>query len=233
MELRGIVGSTLTMGWDACCVAPSLWVGAATAAVLPCVQALGITHVLSIMRDGPAPIPGITHLAIDALDIESEFLLDAAVPAALNFIQAALDAQGCVLAHCQHGHSRSVAIVSAFLMRSRGISAAAAVDIVAAARLIDINPAFQIQLLILQHANNLQPTLHSSAHSRWRLARLQSRVLASRGLSGSAVGDLHALAAPAFPHCMHHSAARDSLRCASCSAVVALQGNVVCMVECV
>jgi hypothetical protein len=179
------------------------------------------------MRHGPSPIPGISHLAIDALDIESEFLLDAAVPAALNFIQAALDAKGCVLVHCQHGHSRSVAIVSAYLMRSRSISAAAAVDIVAAARLIDINPGFQIQLLILQHANSVQSTLHSSAHSRWRLARLQSRVFASRGLSRSALGELHAFAAPAFPEHAHHATTRDSLRCSNCSAVVALQGNVV------
>jgi atypical dual specificity phosphatase len=227
------VGSTFTEGWDACCVAPSLWVGAASAVSLPCVQALGITHVLSIMRDAPSPIPGIAHLAIDVLDIESEFLLDAAVPQALNFIHAALHAQGCVLAHCQHGHSRSVAIVSAFLMRSRGIAAAAAVDIVAAARLIDINPAFQSQLLILQHANNLQPTLHSSAHSRWRLSRLQSRILASRGLSRTAVGDLHAFAAPAFPEHAHSATARDCLRCANCSAVVAMQGNVVRMALCV
>jgi len=168
------------------------------------------------------------HAAINALDTETEFLLDSIIPAALQFIQTALDAGGCVLVHCQHGHSRSVAVVAAFLMRSRSITAAAAHDIIAAARLLDINPAFQIQLLILQHAGgDLKPTLHTSAHSRWRLARLQSRIFASRGLPSERIADLQPFAAPAFPEFQQNIGSDQRIRCLNCSETIALHGNVV------
>lgn len=226
MALRGVVGPTLTEGWDACCVAPSLWVGAAAAVSLPCLHNLHITHVLSVMRDAPCPPPAarVLHLAIDMLDIETEFLLDTHIPAALKFIQAALDVGGRVLVHCQHGHSRSVAVAAAFLMRSRNISAAAAIDIIAAARRIDVNPAFQVQLLLLQHTAAAAPP--ASAHSRWRLARLQSRVFASRDDHCNAIDDLQPFAAPAPPEDPCHAALKQSLRCCSCSFVLALHANV-------
>jgi hypothetical protein len=226
MEPLGLVGSTLTEGWDACCVAPSLWIGAASAFCLPCIQNLGITHVLSVMRDAPPAIPGVRHLVIDALDTETEFLLDSAIPA-LNFMQAAFDANGCVLVHCQHGHSRSVTIAAAFLMHSRKITASAAHDAIASARRIDINPAFQIQLLILQHAVDLAPTLHITAHSRWRMARLQAHIFASREFSSHSMTDLRPFAAPAFPEVPNDAAMKCSLRCLKCSETIALQGNVV------
>ncbi len=220
MEVRGVVGSTFTDGWDCSCVMPSLWVGAATAVCLPCVHALGITHVLSVMRDGPSSIPGVQHLAVDAVDCETEFLLDC-LPAALKFIQSALDAGGCVLVHCQHGHSRSVAVAAAFLMRSRNISASAAHDAISSGRLIDVNPAFQVQLLLLQHAVDLVPNLHVPAHSRWRMARLQSHIFASRDSSRPPITDLQPFAAPASAD------ARDGLRCSTCSETIALRSNVV------
>ena len=231
LACRGLVGSTFTDGWDACLVVPSLWVGAASAVCSPCLQALGVTHVLSVMRDAPSPIPGVVHLAIDAVDTETEFLLDTAIPAALRFIHAALDAGGCVLVHCQHGHSRSVAVVAAYLMRSRSITASAAHDMIAAARLVDINPAFQIQLLILQHAHELAPTLPTSAHSRWRLARLQSRIFAWRDLPSLCISDLEPFVAPAFPELQQNTASNRNLRCLNCSETVALYGNVVCAVQ--
>jgi hypothetical protein len=180
------------------------------------------------MRDAPAPVTGAVHLALDALDTETEFLLDRCIPAALQFIQAALDGGGTVLVHCQHGHSRSVAVAAAFLMRTRNIPASAAHSIIAAARRTDINPAFQIQLLILQHAApHAAPVLLDPAHSRWRLAWLQSRVLASRHGSCSPIADLQQFAAPALPQHPCDAAAKQCLRCSHCSHALALQANVV------
>jgi dual specificity phosphatase 12 len=228
MEPRGIVGPTLTDSWDACCVAPSLWVGAASAVCLPCLQALRVTHVLSVMRGAPCPPAAarVLHLAIDALDIETEFLLDTHIPAALAFIQAALDADGCVLVHCQHGHSRSVAVAAAFLMRSRSISASAALHIIDSVRRTDVNPAFQVQLLMLELSAFSPPTGHFSAHSRWRFARLQSYIFASRGAHCNPTADLQPFSAPELPEDPCDPALKRTLRCSSCSKVIALQGNV-------
>jgi dual specificity phosphatase 12 len=217
------MGFSMTREWDISCIAPSLWVGAASAVCTPCLEAVGVTHVLSVMRDGPCLIPGVIHLTIDALDTESEFLLDGAA-SALKFIQDAFVDHGCVLVHCQQGQSRSIAVVAAFLMHSRKISALAAHNVIAATRRIDINPAFQIQLLIFQHSCDVRPSLHTIAHSRWRLARLQSRIFASHY---SSIADLQPFAAPPFPEDAFDATRTQCLRCANCCETIALQGNVV------
>jgi protein-tyrosine phosphatase len=45
-----------------------------------------------------------------------------------------------VFAHCRAGRSRSAAVVAAYLMRSRGLSAEDAVEFVASRRAIELNP---------------------------------------------------------------------------------------------
>jgi len=45
-----------------------------------------------------------------------------------------------VLVHCRAGRSRSVAVVAAYLMRSRGLTSEEAVNFIAARRHIELNP---------------------------------------------------------------------------------------------
>ena len=67
--------------------------------------------------------------------------------AASAFITAGLDSGGGVLVHCMAGCSRSASLVAAHLMKTEGLSAAAAIDSVARVRpIVDPNSGFREQL---------------------------------------------------------------------------------------
>ncbi|XP_050727595.1 dual specificity protein phosphatase 3-like [Eriocheir sinensis] len=117
-----------------------------------------ITHVLNAAGNahGPAPVktgpnfyksPSIKYLGLNLIDLP--FInISVHFERASVFIEEALKS-GRVLVHCRQGRSRSAAIVVAFLMMYRGMTAAAALTMIRKKREIRPNNGF------LQHLANL------------------------------------------------------------------------------
>ncbi|KAJ7132245.1 protein-tyrosine phosphatase-like protein [Mycena epipterygia] len=90
---------------------------------------LGITHILSVCPDCLATSADVKHLTLPMADDERFDMLQH-LPDTCRFIQEALDDGGRVLVHCAMGISRSVAVVCAYLMFSRQLSASLAIRFV-------------------------------------------------------------------------------------------------------
>ncbi|CAL8276844.1 unnamed protein product [Lota lota] len=105
-------------------VEPGLYIG--TAADLNDAQGLAkaaVSHVLSVDSEDPA-LPqegGIKHKWINVLDQQTSDLLSHMDDSFL-FLQEAVEGGGAALVHCQAGRSRSATMVTAYLMRSHGLS---------------------------------------------------------------------------------------------------------------
>ncbi|KAF9994679.1 dual specificity phosphatase 12 [Entomortierella chlamydospora] len=98
----------------------------------------------------PVPrFPGEFTYKIIAVPDMDETNLIKYFPETHTFIQGALDQGGKVLVHCMAGASRSVTIVCAYMMKTKGMSAAEALLAVQALRPIaDPNDGFIKQLLL-------------------------------------------------------------------------------------
>jgi hypothetical protein len=66
-----------------------------------------------------------------------------------------------VFVHCRAGRSRSAAVVAAYLMQSRGLSAEEAVALVASRRAIGLNP--EMAALVKQFASGLEKSEQAKA----------------------------------------------------------------------
>jgi len=88
---------------------------------------LGITHIVSVCPEYPSTGPN--HLTIPVQDSEYEDIL-IHLPMACRFVQTALDQGGRVLVHCVMGISRSTTVVAAYLMKTRRITASAAMRLI-------------------------------------------------------------------------------------------------------
>ncbi|KAF9057971.1 protein-tyrosine phosphatase-like protein [Panaeolus papilionaceus] len=130
-----------------------------------------ITHILSVCTDPiPAEVPesGICHLRIPVEDVDYADLL-IQMPTACRFIEQSLRSGGVVLVHCGQGLSRSPAIVAAYLMWSKRVGVAAAVDMVRDARdQIWINPGFYEQLALFEMCQ-YAPSRSNGIYLRWRV----------------------------------------------------------------
>jgi len=129
-----------------------------------------ITHVVTVCSDpipGELPESGMTHMRIPIEDVDHADLL-IYLPIAVRFIDKALREHGIVLVHCVQGLSRSAAVVAAYLMWSRQISAAQALEVVRRAReQVWVNPGFQEQLVLFglcQYA----PSPACGIYASWR-----------------------------------------------------------------
>lgn len=112
-------------------------------------SSLGITHILSTMRGFVAVPPELRiHRAQIPLDDFPFAELAAHLPTSTSFIHAALrDPNARVLVHCVEGISRSVSVVSAFLMALYGWTPPQAIQFVKSRRRIaEPNPGFVSQL---------------------------------------------------------------------------------------
>ena len=128
-------------------VAPRIFVGSIHSAFnQSALLEFNITHIVNA-AGLPATFPTLfSYLTITLRDRDSSNLLSC-IPAANIFIEAALQGSGCVLVHCTAGKSRSIALVVAYLISSRGFSFDKALDIVREKRsVVSINTGFERQL---------------------------------------------------------------------------------------
>ena len=124
--------------------------------------ALGVTAVLNCapsMCDDPVAeyeARGWSYAAVDAQDQSSYPLLDQHLPAAREFLSAALDKEGVVFIHCFQGVNRSAALATAFLVeREAAPLLEVAARCFAARPIILRNGGFCKQLVVFAAASGL------------------------------------------------------------------------------
>jgi len=129
-----------------------------------------ITHIVSVCTD---PIPaehvqsGIQHMRVPVRDDPYEDLL-IWMPRTCSWIDNALRSGGVVLVHGVHGLSRGATIMAAYLMWSRRVSAAVALDMVRRTReQIWPNDSFQYQLSLFESCG-YAPSPQEGIYVRWR-----------------------------------------------------------------
>ncbi|KAF8261764.1 phosphatases II [Lactarius quietus] len=129
-----------------------------------------ITHIVSVCTEPiPAEHPqsGIGHMRVPVQDAHHEDLL-IWMPAVCRFVDEALNAGGVVLIHGVHGLSRGATIMAAYVMWSRRISAAEALDVVRRHReQIWPNAGFTEQLSLFEMCR-YAPSMDEGIYVRWR-----------------------------------------------------------------
>ncbi|KAF8520946.1 protein-tyrosine phosphatase-like protein, partial [Hysterangium stoloniferum] len=126
-------------------------------------SAFGITHVLSVCPEFTCR----TRMAIHIDDAPDTNIL-IRLPEACEFIQRAVDSGGKVYVHCVMGVSRSVTVVCAYLMKTQGMSAAAALAHVKSIRQVARpNYGFLEQLEVWQ-ACDFAPSVTHPAYTAWK-----------------------------------------------------------------
>lgn len=127
-----------------------LWLGSeeAAEASLDVIRRYGISHIL-ICGFGlrPAhPLTTFTYKSLPLIDLPV-FKVTPHLDASYLFISEALKSGGTVLVHCARGRSRSAAVMVAYMMRSKRITYAEAVNRVKNARReIALNSGFASEL---------------------------------------------------------------------------------------
>ncbi|KAF6258122.1 protein-tyrosine phosphatase-like protein [Scenedesmus sp. NREL 46B-D3] len=142
------------------CVLPGLWLGNAVAADSHhLLQYLGVTHVVNAAQELPLEsAPGLFQVHRVAIRDEEEEDVAAHFQQVQVWIDAALGGGGGVLVHCHEGKSRSVALLLAYLMISKGHTLAAALAHIRSVRPEACpNAGFMVQLIALDRQ------LHGSA----------------------------------------------------------------------
>lgn len=115
---------------------PGLFLGSAVVAdAHHLLRHLGITHVLNATHEllPPPPEAGFVVLQLPLRDVDDQAIAPQ-FDTVLDFVTAAQAAGGSVLVHCSEGKSRSVTLVTAFLMKSEGMTLQAALEHVRSVR---------------------------------------------------------------------------------------------------
>lgn len=140
------------------CVAERLFVGSVGAAHnRDGLRAAGITHVLCVAVGLPCPYPADFKYATVEVHDTPEADLSTHFTACFGFIAEALAAGGGVFIHCFAGRSRSVTVLTAFLMRQQHLTLQAALALVHAVRPFACpNSGFMRQLQAFEAAEAAQ-----------------------------------------------------------------------------
>ncbi|XP_072737014.1 dual specificity protein phosphatase 12 [Ciconia boyciana] len=163
-------------------VLPGLYVGGTESCLSPeSLAAAGVVAVLTVDAEEPPAVPGMRALHVWARDEPGADLLSRLDDCAA-FIGAARADGGAVLVRCQAGVSRSVAVVTAYLMKTQGLGWEEAYAAVRAAKPdAEVNPGFQGQLKLYE-AMGCAVDSSSALYKRYRLQMLTERYPELQGL---------------------------------------------------
>ncbi|XP_053916971.1 dual specificity protein phosphatase 12 isoform X1 [Cuculus canorus] len=156
----------------------SVWPGLLVGGAESCqsaeaLRAVGVSAVLTVgaEAEAAAAVPGLRCLHVQARDEPRADLLSRLDECAA-FISAARGVGGAVLVRCHAGVSRSVAVVTAYLMKTEGLSWEEAYAAVRAAKPdSEVNPGFQAQLKLYE-AMGCTVDMSSPLYKRYRLELL-------------------------------------------------------------
>jgi len=109
---------------------------------------LGITHVISVLAGFNPPFPeDFKYLVLNALDTQNTDM-SKNFKSANDFIDDAIENNGKVLIHCMAGRSRSVTILSAYIINRYGFPVEKTLDFIKNKRnIIEPNVGFKNQLI--------------------------------------------------------------------------------------
>ncbi|GAB2218897.1 hypothetical protein Drorol1_Dr00002130 [Drosera rotundifolia] len=171
----------------------------------------------------------IVRMAVPLRDMESENLLDY-LDVCFEFIEDRRK-QGAVLVHCFAGVSRSAAIITAYLMKSEGLSQEAALESLRqSCEFVSPNDGFLEQLKMFEEMG-FKVDRSSYIYKRFRLRVLGDSYNRGEKLDSSQLG-----ADPASPERVTPDSEvslegdnnpTPAFRCKKCRRVVALQENVI------
>ncbi|KAH6908151.1 protein-tyrosine phosphatase-like protein [Coprinopsis sp. MPI-PUGE-AT-0042] len=131
---------------------------------------LGITNVLSVCGEYRSTGPNFHLISVE--DSEYEDIL-IHLSDACDFIQKAVDRGEKILVHCVYGVSRSATVVTAYLMKTRGIDPQTALRYIKDRRpQIQPNYGFIKQLEAFEKCNYTSKTSHP-AYRRWKRLNVQ------------------------------------------------------------
>jgi len=134
-------------------------------------ESVGITHILSIIEPSfiaAKVVLGFTHMVVDAVDIEDQDLLSH-FNECFEFIDSCLAQDGAVLVHCQAGISRSVTVVTAYMMSKEKIPVKEALRRVRGKRVVaNPNEGFLEQLELFEKMDYRFDT-ENQLYQRWKL----------------------------------------------------------------
>ncbi|XP_068022055.1 dual specificity protein phosphatase 12 isoform X1 [Melanerpes formicivorus] len=150
-------------------VLPGLYVGGAESCSSPeSLAAAQVVAVLTVDAEEAPAVPGVRAMHVRARDEPGADLLSHLDECAA-FLGAARAGGGAALVRCQAGVSRSVAVVTAYLMKTEGLGWEQAYAAVRAAKPdAELNPGFQEQLKLYE-AMGCAVDSSSALYKRYRL----------------------------------------------------------------
>ncbi|KAM7180917.1 dual specificity protein phosphatase 12 isoform 2-T2 [Macrochelys suwanniensis] len=152
-------------------VLPGLWVGGAEAGAL---QAAGVVALLSVEAEAPPPVPGIRTLHIPARDEPGTDLLSH-LDSCAAFLSAARAGGGAALVRCHAGVSRSVALVTAYLMKTNNLTFEQAYATIKAVKSdAKMNEGFEWQLKLYE-AMGCKVDVTSAIYKQYRLQKVTEK----------------------------------------------------------
>jgi atypical dual specificity phosphatase len=138
---------------------PSLYLGPRSSASKPSITGNYITHVLSIGANPLAKVDGVTYYRLSICD-SSSATISKITDAACDIIDGAIASKqgtGRILVHCMAGISRSPMVVTAYLMKRKGMTLKAAL-----AQIVGVRPQISPNAGFIQQLKEVEMQLYGS-----------------------------------------------------------------------
>ncbi|XP_044856938.1 dual specificity protein phosphatase 12 isoform X1 [Mauremys mutica] len=156
-------------------VLPGLLVGGGAAGAAPgALQAAGVVALLSVEAEEPPPVAGIRTLHVPARDEPGTDLLSH-LDSCAAFLSAARAGGGAALVRCHAGVSRSVAVVTAYLMKTNNLTFEEAYATIKAIKSdAKMNEGFECQLKLYE-AMGCKVDVSSAIYKQYRLQKVTEK----------------------------------------------------------